>query len=44
MIHVIDVGCWQAEMYGYGCWLEAIKRKTVVVDRIKFWCDLYCVL
>jgi hypothetical protein len=43
MIHVIDVGCWQAEMYGYGCWLEAIKRKTVVGDRIKFWCDLYCV-
>lgn len=36
MIHVIDVGCWQAEMYGYGCWLEAIKRKTAVGDRIKF--------
>jgi hypothetical protein len=30
-------------VYGYGCWLEAIKRKTAVGDRIKFWCDLYCV-
>ena len=40
MTHVIDVRCWQAEMYGCGCWLEAIKRKTAVCDRIK--CMLYC--
>jgi hypothetical protein len=36
VIHVIDVGCWQAEMYGCGGWLEAIKRKTVVCNRIKW--------